>query len=114
MLGRRIEDPAGVEGEVGAAVEGLGLLEVTTTFAEEKALRLPTGTALGEETSGYEIHHGRITRHGGQEFLGGARAGNVFGTMWHGSLEGDRFRPALLREVEIGRATRRERECQYG
>ncbi|SEB78962.1 adenosylcobyric acid synthase (glutamine-hydrolysing) [Nocardioides exalbidus] len=99
MLGRRIVDPAGVEGAAGADVAGLGLLDVTTTFDADKVLRLPTGTALGQPAHGYEIHHGRITRHGGDEFLGGARAGSVFGTMWHGSLEGDELRGALLAEV---------------
>lgn len=99
MLGRRISDPAGVEGEAGAEVEGLGLLDVTTTFAEEKALRLPQGEALGATTTGYEIHHGRITRESGEEFLGGARTGAVFGTMWHGSLEGDDFRRAFLAQA---------------
>ena len=99
MLGRRIVDQAGVEGVAGADVPGLGLLDVTTTFAADKVLRLPTGTALGAPAHGYEIHHGRITRHGGEEFLGGARAGAVLGTMWHGSLEGDELRRALLAEV---------------
>ena len=99
MLGRRIVDQAGVEGVAGADVPGLGLLDVTTTFAVDKVLRLPTGTALGAPAHGYEIHHGRITRHGGEEFLGGARAGAVLGTMWHGSLEGDELRRALLAEV---------------
>ncbi len=47
--------------------------------------------------AGDEIHHGRVTVGGGaEEFLGGARAGNVFGTMWHGSLEGDELRGAFL------------------
>lgn len=99
MLGRRITDPSGVEGDAGADVEGLGLLDVTTTFRADKVLRLPVGTALGAEAHGYEIHHGRITRHGGSEFLGGAREGAVLGTMWHGSLEGDDLRRALLTEV---------------
>ena len=99
MLGRRIVDQAGVEGVAGADVPGLGLLDVTTTFAADKVLRLPTGTALGAPAHGYEIHHGRITRHGGEEFLGGARTGAVLGTMWHGSLEGDELRRALLAEV---------------
>ena len=31
-----------------------------------------------------------------EEFLGGARTGNVFGTMWHGCLEGDELRGAFL------------------
>ena len=120
MLGTRITDPDGVEGAPGADVPGLGLLEVTTTFGADKVLRLPTGTALGVPAHGYEIHHGRTTRHGGEDFLGGARAGAVLGTMWHGSLEGDELRRALLREVaaaagaayepgEVSFAARRER-----
>ncbi|MDT0188084.1 cobyric acid synthase [Microbacterium sp. ARD31] len=99
MLGRRITDPSGVEGDAGADVEGLGLLDVTTTFSPDKVLRLPTGSALGADAHGYEIHHGRITRHSGDSFLGGARSEAVFGTMWHGSLEGDDLRRALLAEV---------------
>lgn len=100
MLGRCVSDPAGVEGAAGAEVEGLGLLDVRTDFVEDKVLRLPRGTALGAATSGYEIHHGVVTRGASaEEFLGGARAGHVFGTMWHGSLEGDSFRAALLTEV---------------
>jgi adenosylcobyric acid synthase len=99
MLGTVVADPLGVEGEAGAVVDGLGLLDVRTDFAEEKALRLPRGSALGAETTGYEIHHGRITRGDVEEFLGGARSGPVFGTMWHGSLEGDAFRQAFLAEA---------------
>ena len=103
MLGRSIDDPHGVEGEAGAWVEGLGLLDVHTDFAEDKVLRLPTGHALGVPASGYEIHHGRVTRGDGvEELLGGARTGTVVGTMWHGSLEGDALRGALLAEV-LGR-----------
>lgn len=96
MLGRTVTDPEGVEGEAGATVDGLGLLDVTTTFAADKVLRLPTGSALGAEASGYEIHHGRIARGGDEEFLGGARSAGVFGTMWHGSLESDGLRRAFL------------------
>lgn len=100
MLGRRIADPHGVEGDPGVEADGLGLLDVRTDFVVEKTLRLPTGTALGVPASGYEIHHGRITAGDGVEaFLGGARDGNVFGTMWHGSLEGDDLRGALLAEI---------------
>lgn len=98
MLGSVIADPHGVEGEAGE-VEGLGLLDVRTDFTVEKTLRLPVGSALGVPATGYEIHHGRITRHSGEEFLGGARTGRVFGTMWHGSLEGDELRTALLATV---------------
>lgn len=99
MLGRTVADLDGVEGAP-AEVDGLGLLDVRTDFVPDKVLRLPRGAALGAGTSGYEIHHGRITRGDGvDEFLGGARAGHVFGTMWHGSLESDGFRAAFLTEV---------------
>ena len=99
MLGRVIRDPNAVEGSVPEA-EGLGLLNVETTFAAEKTLRLPRGTGIGAPATGYEIHHGRVTHCGPvEEFLGGARAGQVFGTMWHGSLEGDDLRAAFLRET---------------
>jgi cobyric acid synthase CobQ/precorrin-6x reductase len=103
MLGQVIADPHGVEGAAAAEVEGLGLLDVRTDFGAEKALRLPRGEALGVAAAGYEIHHGRITSGAGaEEFLGGARSGNVFGTMWHGSLEGDDLRSAFLSEA-LGR-----------
>lgn len=102
MLGRVIRDPYGIEGPGGQVteVEGLGLLDVETAFSPHKVLRLPRGEGLGVPASGYEIHHGRITRGDtAEEFLGGARDGPVFGTMWHGSLEGDALREAFLRET---------------
>ena len=99
MLGILVQDPDGVEGAPGMLVDGLGLLACRTDFVAEKVLRLPVGTALGAETSGYEIHHGQVTRFSGEEFLGGVRSGAVFGTMWHGSLEGDSFRQAFLATV---------------
>ena len=68
-----------------------------TTSRAEKTLRLSDGDwGLGRRHTGYEIHHGRITGGAGEEFLGGVRTGNVFGTMWHGSLEDDAFRTAFL------------------
>lgn len=99
MLGHSISDPAGVEGDPGAVVDGLGLLDVRTEFGAQKVLRLPSGDELGATASGYEIHHGQITVGDDQPFLGGARCGQVFGTMWHGSLEGDDFRQAFLAEA---------------
>ncbi|GAA3527845.1 cobyric acid synthase [Aeromicrobium flavum] len=97
MLGRQVHDPEGVESGAPISVPGLDLLPVETTFAADKTLRLPRGEALGAAASGYEIHHGRITRDtGAEEFLGGARMDNVLGTMWHGSLESDALRTAVL------------------
>ncbi|MEW2455804.1 cobyric acid synthase [Streptomyces albus] len=111
LLGERIEDE--VESRAGV-VEGLGLLPVRVRFARDKTLARPHGTALGEPVDGYEIHHGVAEVLGGEAFLTGAdgraldgcRAGTVWGTHWHGSLESDGFRRAFLRRVaaDAGRA----------
>jgi adenosylcobyric acid synthase len=99
MLGRLVEDPDGVEGTPGTTVAGLGLVDAVTRFGAAKAVRLASGTSLGRPVSGYEIHHGRLVTSGGDEFAGGVRADGVFATMWHGTLESDGFRSALLAEV---------------
>ena len=105
LLGRTINDPDGVEGPPGTSVDGLGLHDAATVFTRDKVLRLPHGRALGAEADGYEIHHGVVTTTEA-EFLGGARRGQVYGTMWHGSLESDAFRQAFLVEVAaaVGRS----------
>jgi adenosylcobyric acid synthase len=99
MLGREITDPAGVEGRPGERMPGLGLLDTRTRFESEKVLGLPSGTGLGVPVHGYEIHHGRVQAGTGDPFPGGVRSGAVFGTMWHGCLEGDDFRAAWLDEA---------------
>jgi adenosylcobyric acid synthase len=102
MLGERIEDE--VESRAGA-VEGLGLLPVRTVFAPAKVLRRRSGSSpwLGTVASGYEIRHGRVRAGGGEPLLlagdgelDGSRVGSVAGTSWHGVLESDAFRRALL------------------
>jgi adenosylcobyric acid synthase len=97
MLGTRILDD--VESGAGA-VDGLGLLPVTTAFGADKVLGRPLGSWRGHDvTTAYEIHHGRITAGSGEAFLDGVRVGAVFGTVWHGALESDGFRRAFLGEV---------------
>jgi adenosylcobyric acid synthase len=103
MLARRIVDP--VESGRGA-VDGLGLLDMEIHFEERKRLARPAGSALGHPVHGYEIHHGRVLRSGesplvtGADGVGeGADAGVVLGTHWHGLLENDGFRRALLHRV---------------
>ncbi|MBB5872148.1 adenosylcobyric acid synthase [Allocatelliglobosispora scoriae] len=98
MLSRTIYDD--VESGAGA-VGGLGLLDVDITFEQRKHLGRPEGTALGHPISGYEIHHGRVSRRadGLAPFVGedGCTDGNVFGTHWHGAFESDGFRREFLR-----------------
>jgi adenosylcobyric acid synthase len=89
MLGRRIHDPAGVEGESTVDVYGLALLDATTTFAEDKVLR-----AHGD--GAYEIHHGRVDVGEADAEGGWTSSGVVMGTMRHGSLESDETRTILL------------------
>ena len=64
MLGRRLHDPAGIEGAA-ATVSGLGFLDCETTLEAEKQLRNVSGrlkVGAGETPmTGYEIHMG-VTR----------------------------------------------------
>jgi adenosylcobyric acid synthase len=96
MLAAEIHDD--VESGAGL-VPGLGLLPTTVTFGSAKVLRLCQETSGGEQVTGYEIHHGVVTAAGGEPFPGGCSAGAVLGTTWHGILESDGFRRALLRRA---------------
>ena len=102
MLGGCIAD--GVESGESEA-RGLGLLPVETVFEREKVLGRPEGRAPGfgnAAVSAYEIHHGRVRRLGGDPLFTvagddeGSRVGTTLGTSWHGVLESDGFRRALL------------------
>jgi adenosylcobyric acid synthase len=107
LLGERIEDA--IESRRGA-VAGLGLLPVSTRFEQDKILRRRTGHSpwLGTGASGYEIRHGRVERHGGEELIEdeGCVAGSMIGTSWHGVLEHDEFRRELLVRVAERRGRR--------
>ena len=109
LLGETIIDQ--VESGAGT-VAGLGLLPVTTAFAADKVLRTVSGHSalLGSTVGGYEIRHGRPAVHGGVPLItdaDGAAEGcavrATLGTSWHGLLEHDKARRALLGWV----ATRR-------
>ncbi len=96
MLADQIHD----EVESGAGtVRGLGLLPATVRFGTAKVLRRCEGEAYGETVTGYQIHHGVTHVRGGEPFPGGCASGAVWGTSWHGLLEADGFRQALLRRV---------------
>jgi adenosylcobyric acid synthase len=91
MLAREIDDP--VESGKGL-VHGLGVLPVRVRFERDKTLTRPSSTA-------YEIRHGvaEVTDPAAEPFAGGCRVGAVWGTSWHGALENDEFRRALLTQV---------------
>jgi adenosylcobyric acid synthase len=113
VLGRRIVDEVESLGDVD--VDGLGLLDVETVFASDKVTRQRTGTAMGQAVTGYEIHHGLVSRGAqsagwvhldgpdGREAEGAVDLddAHVLGTTLHGLFEGDAFRAAFL--VEVGR-----------
>ena len=97
-LGRRIEDPFGVE----TAADGLGLLPVTTTYESDKrttrttarfdALPAPWSWLQGRSVSGYEIRHGRTELAGTDAGYAhpsglGYAADNVLGIYLHGLFE---------------------------
>ncbi|WP_375430039.1 cobyric acid synthase [uncultured Friedmanniella sp.] len=96
MMAGRIDDPDSRTG----VVDGLGLLPTRVDVAEAKVLGRPVGRWAGHRVEAYEIHHGVATLTGAAEpFLDGARRGQVWGTMWHGTLENDDFRRAWLAAV---------------
>lgn len=100
MLAERILDPDGTETGEAADVPGLGLLPVRVTFRREKTLARPSGQWRGIDVDGYEIHHGVCEITGdGEPFLDGIQRGASYGTMWHGALENDELRRALLTEA---------------
>jgi adenosylcobyric acid synthase len=106
MLGNRIIDPDGMDGEPGEAT-GLGLLDVETRMSAGKLVAPVSGHCClsGADVSGYEIHTGRTTGRdcsnpmfqlssGGD----GARSANglIEGTYLHGAFSTDLFRRGWL------------------
>jgi len=103
MLGRRIADPAGIEGPP-SSVEGLGLLDVETVLEGNKVLVEVMGEADGVPFRGYEMHVGRTTGtitpllalDGHDQ---GAVSGRVAGCYIHGLLSDDRQRRHWLKRL---------------
>jgi adenosylcobyric acid synthase len=115
MLGRRIDDPLGVESER-SSVAGLGLLDVATRFAPEKERHRVTGHEIDGNlpVTGYEIHMGVTERGGrarpwialtrqrdGARVQDGARddGARVFGTYVHGLFDSLPFTAALANRL---------------
>jgi adenosylcobyric acid synthase len=109
MLGAKIADPDGVEGEP-SVVSGLGLLAVETILEADKTTVRIAGRHLdtGERVAGYEIHLGRTEGADSKRpfldvagrFDGAVSAdGLVAGTYAHGLFASDGFRRAFLAKL---------------
>ncbi len=110
MLGTRIADPDGVEGEAGES-EGLGYLPLQTTLAPDKTLKQTQGymqlSGHSVPVHGYEIHHGQTHYHGPvtsmltlgpDKLLDGALSqdGHIMGCYLHGLFDTPDVVAALL------------------
>ncbi len=111
ILGRKISDPQGLEGDA-ASVDGLGLLDAETTLLPDKTLTRATGTHVptGASVDGYEIHLGQTAGPDcGRPFalLGGrpdgaiSPSGQVMGTYLHGCFGSDEFRTKFLKSLGV-------------
>lgn len=113
MLGRRVHDPAGLEGEPGSS-PGLGFLDFETTLEPEKQLRRVEGrlTLADAFVTGYEIHAGVSTgpalNHPAVRLRDGrpdgalSDDGQILGTYLHGLFDAAPARDALLRWAGLG------------
>jgi adenosylcobyric acid synthase len=112
MMGVRIEDPDGIEGDI-PSLPGLGLLPVATIIEQEKVTKQSHFFFLpGENTAvckGYEIHMGRTTLQDGAkeqpalQFENGHTDGyylenNCWGSYMHGILDN----PVVLNNLAEG------------
>ena len=112
MLGRAIDDGAGIEGTPGKAA-GLGLLDVETVLTAEKTLEPVRGeTSDRAAFAGYEMHMGATTgadclrpfahRADGSPEGAVSADGLVMGTYIHGLFADDRQRAAWLTRLAAG------------
>ncbi|HEX2147541.1 MAG TPA: cobyric acid synthase, partial [Pseudorhizobium sp.] len=108
MLGRKISDPCGIEGEPGC-MDGLALLDVETELDGQKRLQAVEGQSFdGELFRGYEMHVGRtegsdcsrpFATISGEEEGAVSVNGRVMGTYVHGLFADNRQRSAWLRRI---------------
>ncbi len=118
MLGRRLDNAGRIE-HADEFAEGLGLLDIETTFAHKKQTlqvrtqviddRIVPGTQ-GAWLTGYEIHVGRTTststwlrQDSANDLCDGAvsDSGSVWGCYLHGLFHNDHFRSAWLKTLGV-------------
>ncbi len=122
MLGGRIYDPECVESPC-VEMDGLGLLDIETTFAAKKSTRRVEAVPMkavrenDHPLSGYEIHMGETTGDVGLfrvrnlspnakglvSYFDGSEKGSCWGTYIHGIFDNDRFRRDLINNLRAKR-----------
>ena len=106
MMGQEVADPLHVEGEI-ERMPGLALLPTSTSLTTEKATRQTLFALRKDDTptlSGYEIHMGTTTLHGGEPLVytadgccdGCKTDSHCMGTYMHGILDNSEFVDMLL------------------
>ena len=101
LLGAHIYDPHHIES---GDIDGLGLLDLTTTLGADKTTRQrQVDWVGGKQVQGYEIHHGQ-TEAGplAQAHLAGQlgwQQGNITGVYLHGRLENTAYRQQFLEQL---------------
>ncbi|MBC8717189.1 cobyric acid synthase [Ochrobactrum sp. Marseille-Q0166] len=111
MLGNRISDPDGIEGQV-RDIEGLRLLDVETVMEPEKVVRNVVASSELHNASldGYEIHIGRTSGPDacrafsliGDHYDGAVSVnGRITGTYLHGVFASDEFRRHFLASLGV-------------
>jgi len=104
MLGKKVSDPEGIEGDV-AEIDGLGLFDMHTEIRGEKRLEHVSyeGTGLfgGLTVSGYEMHMGVTGIKSGYHQLASEKDvlisdGRVTGTYLHGIFESGKVTEKLF------------------
>lgn len=123
ILGKKIKDPLGIEGEP-REVEGLGLLEIETTFNKLKNTRQIKGiNTEGIEVSGYEIHNGEsislndnniwIRTKDGEVVGMKSPNGKVYGTYLHGIFDEGEFGTNFINNIKEELSIEASKEFNY-
>lgn len=110
ILGEKIIDSLGVEGDI-REEEGLGLLNIVTSFNKEKTTKQVVAFDLeGNEVSGYEIHNGEsiptveeniwLKEQNGNVLGMKNKDLNVFGTYIHGIFDEGDFAEKLINKLK--------------
>lgn len=118
ILGQKVKDPYGIEGEI-KEVPGLGLLNIETIMNREKKTTqfkesLKFGGDIFEnlelEVEGYEIHQGETKVLNSKEKLIAYGENRVLGTYIHGIFDNTEFRKKLLNSIRSYKGLEEKKE----